>query len=259
MTSWIRIGMIVGLTLLTSALAASAWKGGPGGAMPIAEAMSQAESGDYFVVEGVVIDTKSKELYRIRDDSGTMLIRIPDFVRRESGVPKKNEKIRVSGRFDSKKLDSSTQGMRVQQLYRLGLVSGAQGAASSAGTTRPVTPTPTLTPTPTPPAAPSTGTTKKQVLQPTAGRELVEQIGAARRELAAARDELREANVAYGRALHAAGDHGSMDSAIAEREVQAEQRVRDAEKSLEPLFEKARAAGVPDSLIDAQGFEKQGY
>jgi uncharacterized protein YdeI (BOF family) len=253
MTSWIRIGGLVVLLLLSMALGANAWKGGPGGAIPIAEAMAQADKGDYFVVEGVVVDTKSKELYRIRDDSGTMLVRIPEFLRRENGAPKKNERIRVSGKFDNKPLDASVRGMRVQQLHRMGLVSGGAGDALGADAEPPVTTTVT------PPAAPSAGTTTKNVHQPSVGAELVDQIQAANGELRAAREALREANVAYGRALKDAGEHGSMDPAVAEREIHAEQRVRDAEKALAPLLEQARESGVPESLIDAKGFESQGY
>lgn len=235
------LGLLLALGLASGA---QAWKDAPGGAMPIKQALEIVEIGDYFVVEGVVRKSGQMDLYTIEDDSGQMLIYIPEFLRREHGTPEDGERIRVSGKFDQKKLDRSTQGMRVSSLRRLGHSPGFQGEAVDPEHTTP-------RPTPSPPAARAAGEdATKQVFQGTATEDFKQRASVARRELEAARKELEQASQAYARALYDAGEPSKVDPAVAAREQAAEKRLKDARAQVEALVEEGRKSGVDADVID---------
>jgi len=227
-------------------LAAHAWKGGPGGVMPIKEAVEMAEIGDYFVLEGIVDRRMQKngELFMIHDDSGSMLVAIPEYLRREKGVPVAGERIRVSGKFDQKKLQRNKQGLRVVSLHRMGKPKGHVGDAP---------PTSAATPAPTrsvPPAAPRTAESQPGVYHPTATEDFKVRAQTAREALESAKKEQESANQAYAKALFEAGSPSAVDPKISGRNDAAEQRVRDARDLIAELVEEGRADGVDKNVID---------
>ena len=207
--------------------------------MPIAEARENADTGDYFSIEGIVVSNRQNRFFTIQDRSGEMVVVIPEYITREQGVPKNNERVRVSGKYDQKKLDTSVKGMRVIRLHRFGSMGGAKGD-----------PSPSLAPirsTETSPAAPwrESGAT---VFRPTAPAELKERMRAKRIEFGVAKKEVEAAASIYADALYAAGD-GPVDPAVQDRLEQAEARMGEIVDSLSPLLDEARAAGISDDLI----------
>jgi len=239
-TARITTSLALLLGILTLAPAADAWRPGPDGTIPIADAWEIVETGDFFVIEGVVIEVKGKKLFRVQDDSGEMLVLIPEFLRRDKGTPKRNERIRVSGKFDRKKLDTGTQGMRAQQLHRLGVDSGHQGEKRAEP--RPIPRTAT-------PAAPRPHAAEPKVVQPTVSQDLVTKLGEKRRQYDAAKKEVEDAQVAYGRALRQAGSSGEVDPSVRQRTERAEQRLVEIRGEIAPLVEEAEQAGVPESTL----------
>jgi uncharacterized protein YdeI (BOF family) len=134
------------LLLCVIPVSASAWNAPPAGVITIAEARERAETGDYMVIEGIVIAKKSDTYFEIEDATGRMVIVIPDYLIRSEGAPAESELVRVAGKYDHKKLDKSVEGLRVMTLWRGDKGQGAlsPSAAGSVGTS---------TAAPSPPAA----------------------------------------------------------------------------------------------------------
>lgn len=245
------LGMLAVLFTIAPSTAL-AWKAPPAGVISIAQVREQAQTGDYLVVEGTVIERKGKHLFQIEDESGSMWVAIPDFVRRDEGTPEHTERIRVAGKYDHKKLDKSFQGVRVMTLWRGKKQSGGRGEARGAATPSDESPRAKAE---TPPAAAagtgSDGATsgKPMVIRPSAGSEFVEQASAARQEWLAALAELEEASTAYGRALYEAGEDGSVDRAVVDRNEAAEARVARSTENIRALVEQARRDGVPEDVL----------
>jgi uncharacterized protein YdeI (BOF family) len=142
---------------------AHAWPAITGGGTPIAEAQQNADTGDYFSIEGMVVSNSQNRVFTIRDDSGEMLVVIPEYLTREKGVPDNNERVRVSGKYDTKKLDSSVKGMRVTRLDRFGSDAGVTGASTPRA--RSLAPAPSAA---TPPAAAYMQESDVNMIRPTA-------------------------------------------------------------------------------------------
>lgn len=245
------LGMLA--VLLTIApLTAWAWKAPPAGVISIAQVREQAETGDYLVVEGTVVGQKDKHLFQLDDGSGSMWVMIPDFVQRDEGMPERTERIRVAGKYDHKKLDKSFQGVRVMTLWRGKKQTGGRGEAH---VDTPDGAAPARKSTATPPAAAAGGagdgatSGTPMVIRPSAGSEFVEQASAARQEWLSALAELEEASTAYGRALYEAGDDGSVDQAVVDRNEAAEARVARSTENIRALVEQARRDGVPEDVL----------
>ena len=94
-----RTWIVLMAWIVGASMPAAAWNRLAGLVIPISEAFEHAKSGDRFVIEGVVIDQKDDRIFRLRDDSGDMYVRITENLRREYGTPKLNELIRVAGRY----------------------------------------------------------------------------------------------------------------------------------------------------------------
>lgn len=214
-----------------------------GGGTPIAQAQRSAKTGDYFSIEGIVVSNRQNRFFTIRDDSGEMLVVIPEYITREQGVPANNERVRVSGKYDTKKLDASVKGMRVIRLHRLGRDLGATGASRARADSPPPAP-----PTTTPPAALPMAGPGVTVIRPTVSADLKERLRAQRIEFSAAKAEVDAAASNYADALYAAGD-GPVDPAIQARLQQAEAEMGDVVGSLSKLLEEAEASGVPSDLL----------
>ncbi len=229
--------------LSVSPLGATAWDAPPAGAISIAEARERAETGDYIVIEGVVVEKKSDTYYEIEDATGRMIIVIPEHLIRSEGAPEDSETVRVGGKFDHKKLDKSVEGVRVMNLWRGDTGLGARGSApTGAAVAQPSAPA----------AAAKTGRsagTDPSVYRPTADAEMVDKLARARREWLESIAELETASTEYARALYAAGDSGTVDPAIVARNDAAEDRIAAASQRIPVLVEEARRAGVSEDVL----------
>lgn len=239
-------------TLLLSVIpiSASAWNAPPAGVITIAEARERAETGDYMVIEGIVIAKKSDTYFEIEDATGRMIIVIPDYLIRSEGAPADSELVRVAGKYDHKKLDKSVEGLRVMTLWRGDTGNGARGAAP-AGAARAAAPKPSA-----PAAAADAGRNAgsdegaaTRVYRPTADAATVEKLARARREWLESISELETASSEYARALYAAGDGGAVDPAIVARNDAAEDRVAAASERIPLLVEEARREGVSEDVL----------
>ena len=240
MRSQIRIGVLIALSLLLlDARPAVAQLGGIMGVGTIAHAQEQAVIGDYFAIEGTVTKSRSRGLYTVQDESGEMLVLIPEFITREVGVPELYEKIRVSGKFDRKKLDHGIQGMRVARLERLGKNLGGRGATSEVSIPEPSAP----------PAARSVEDNNAELIVPVLSEELKRRLSAQRMAFDAANEEVEEASGDYAKALYQAGENGEVSRDVQERMARAEAHRDDIAKTIPPLVEEARKAGVAPELL----------
>ena len=98
---------LVLLIALCIAAPASAWKASYMQVVTIEKAFAMAETGDYLAIEGEGASANSRGLFVIDDGTGEMKVLIPQYVLRDRGTPSVGEKVRVSGKFDHKKLDAS--------------------------------------------------------------------------------------------------------------------------------------------------------
>jgi uncharacterized protein YdeI (BOF family) len=238
-----RIGVLIVFSVCI-AVVASAQLYGVGGMTRIADVQKKAETGEYFAIEGDVSNSRNGRFFTVRDDSGEMIILIPQYITRDVGVPQQNERIRVSGKYDRKKLDHSVEGMRVARLERLGKQSGARGKA--------VENTPSTTSSPraaAPPAAQAGEASSPVSILPVASADLKEQLRAKRIAHDAARAEVEDAAGAYAKALFQAGDSDSVDDAIQTRLMKAEAHRNQINSEILPLIEEARRAGVAPEII----------
>jgi uncharacterized protein YdeI (BOF family) len=244
MTYGIRVLLLAAAVGALAAAPASAWKGLlESQVIPIARAQDHAASGDRFVIEGIVINSKDGRIFLVRDDSGEMYVVIPDFLKREHGIPGKHERIRVAGRYDHKHLEPAITGMRVQDMERLGRAGATQGSAPSG--TAEAAPAPTRAATD--PAAPAPNASAHA---PSTPEEWKNRLSGARQELLAAEKELDAANAAYARELRDAQAPADVDPAVTANLERVEARVLRARQALPGLVEEARSAGVSPELLD---------
>lgn len=246
-----RLVAITIACLTVAPLSALAWQAPAAGVISIAEVRERAETGDYLVVEGTVVEQRDKTLFRIDDETGSMWVLIPNFVLRDEGVPARSEQIRVAGKYDNAKLDKSLQGVRVMTLWRGLTMNDGRGkphseAAGKAPSQRSAAP-PAAADAGSPGAESSSG--KPNVIQPSAGAEFVEKASAARADWLAALAELEEASTAYGRALYEAGDDGRVDATVRSRNEAAEARVARSTEKIQALVAEARRDGVPEDVL----------
>ena len=234
--------ILVGL-LLGVVSTATAWTDRLEGlVMPIAEAGEKAESGDRFAIEGVVVASTSDRIFTLRDDSGEMYVLIPEFLTRKHGFPKRNEVIRVAGRFAHAHLDQSITGMKAQDLERLGKQGARVGAPSGEEAAAPSS---TATANRPAPAAPG----EVRVKSPSVPAEWKERLGDTRQRLLAAEKDAQESRTAYARALREAGSKSAVDPAITARMNAAEAELAQVRRELPELVEGARQAGVDPKLL----------
>ena len=86
----------------------------------------RAESGDYVIVEGVIVDVRSGmgslRLATIEDDTGSVIIALPQHLRREiettPGRSPFHERVRVAGKWDNAYMDKGTWGIRATAIQR---------------------------------------------------------------------------------------------------------------------------------------------
>ena len=125
MTRWFTSFVLVLAVVLP--VAGWAWKGSLGTPTPIAEVHERAESGDYVIVEGVVVDVGSGmgslRLATIEDDTGRVIIALPEHLRREietePGKSPLYQRVRVAGKWDHAYMDDGTWGIRASAIERV--------------------------------------------------------------------------------------------------------------------------------------------
>jgi uncharacterized protein YdeI (BOF family) len=238
MAKYFRILLVVA-AIIGLGMPASAWNRLAGMVVPIDQAQKHAKSGDRFVIEGIVMDQKDDRIFHLRDDSGDMYVLLPNFLRREYGLPKTGERIRVAGRYDIKHLDREVTGMRVQEIERLGKPEATRGKATPEVDTRAAAK----------PAARAASTDSSSIA-PTTSAEWKDRLAGARQELLAARKNLDATSVTFAHALREAGEPSKLDPAILEKQREAETRVARAQNAMPALIEEARADGVSPQTLD---------
>jgi hypothetical protein len=118
MTRWL-VGFVL---VLAVGLPATgwAWKGSLGTPTPIQEAHERAESGDYVIVEGVIVNLRSGggsyRLATLEDDTGQVIVAVPEYLRRTiektPGDSALYKRVRAAGKWDHKSLDKGVWGIR---------------------------------------------------------------------------------------------------------------------------------------------------
>lgn len=211
--------------------------------------------GDFVTVQGEVVGSTSKRLFELQDDSGTVLVVIPDHVQRDLGTPKKSETVRVFGRWDhdpSKAPEraeaqtegrkaESTWGIRVQRLER-NLSSSSRNPIHSLIDEEPL---PTRKPASSTPAAIET---EVQVHDPQIEAEFKQRLATAKDKVIAAQKAYDDASGDYARALHR-GVEGAELETLELRRTNARSAFADAAAAIPPLTAEARESGIDESLI----------
>jgi len=226
---------------------ATAWQGRlEKSVVTISQAQQLAEKGDHFVIEGeitTIVRTGVDNVFMLNDGTGEMMIRIPDFVRREHGLPDGGEIVRVAGQYDYETLNRELWGLQVQQMER-NLVTPRKSIAQP-----PVAPT-TRHGGPLEPQAKESWGSQSQSITPAADREIIEKLRAARQNLLSARRDLMTVNVEYARAFDKVEKTSDVDADLRGRLAEAEARETDARKAVAPLIIEAERAGVSSKLIE---------
>lgn len=108
---------LVALACVVLAGEARAWKGALGkGVIAIATVAELAEKGDPVTITGRVVWEQDKLIFRLKDDSGEMLVRIPESVRRTSGTPRRGDEVICGGKYTRAYLDDTVWGVHCEQL-----------------------------------------------------------------------------------------------------------------------------------------------
>jgi len=120
------ISFVLALAVVLPA-AGWAWKGSLGSPTPIEELHERAESGDHVVVEGLIVDFRSGqssyELATIEDDTGQVLVALPQHLRRnvemKAGENPLHQRVRVAGKWANKYMDKGTWGVLASAIERV--------------------------------------------------------------------------------------------------------------------------------------------
>ncbi|MGH0036394.1 MAG: NirD/YgiW/YdeI family stress tolerance protein [Myxococcota bacterium] len=235
------------LALLWVSGSAQAWKGASAGmVVSIAEVREKAEMGDLITIEGTVKFSKEDRYFRLSDGTGEMVVLIPNHVARESGIPERDDRIRVTGAFDREKLDKRVYGVRVQSMERLGRDTGARGNAAPTASS----PSPTPPPARVEQSAPDSGESgEPSLIQPQMERAWVERLRTAMREYVAAVHESEEARSALASALYEAGTLEATNPAVVERERRAQAEFERTHANVRQTVVEAREAGVSPKIL----------
>ena len=213
-------------------------------AVPIADALENFHKYDFFMVEGTIVDSQNQFLYRIEDETGRMPIYIKEHMVREHGEIKRGDRLRVWGRYETKKLDSDVQGMMVSRLYRLPDQVGATGASNpGADTSAEVVPVDRSAL----PAAPSVD--PGDVIKPMASEEFKQRARAALRAYRDAEGAAVAAGEAYARAARESGSNGQVEAEALKRLEAAEAHVVETRGAIPALINEGREAGIDEGLL----------
>jgi len=213
-------------------------------AIPIAEALDTTKTYDFVMIEGVVTDKKGQGLFRIEDESGDMVVLIKDHMMREDGPIELNDRLRLWGRIEEKKLDRDKRGMMVSRIYRQGEKVGASGkdnpGAAAGAAVVPIDRSAL-------PAAPDIS--GDGVMKPNASDEFVVRARAKVQTYREAEAAAVEAGQAYARVARDAASSDADEAAALERVQTAEARVVALRGEFPALIDEARAQGVDEGVI----------
>ena len=112
---------------LALAAPALAWKGSlVSGVQPIGEVRQKAESGDLVTVEGTITEvgtaSGSRYVVTLDDGTGSVLVRVPEYLLRELNgghAPEKGRRVRVSGQWTRAYLDKDVWGIQASGAERV--------------------------------------------------------------------------------------------------------------------------------------------
>jgi uncharacterized protein YdeI (BOF family) len=241
------VAALAALMIFGFVATATAWQGRlEKSVVTISQAQQLAEKGDHFVIEGEIttyVRTGVDNVFVLNDGTGEMMIRIPDFVRREHGLPDGGEIVRVAGQYDYETLNRELWGLQVQQMER-NLETPRKSIA------QPPAALPTGDAAPAEPQAKESWGSQSQSITPAADREIIEKLRAARQNLLAARRDLMTVNVEYARAFDKVEKTSDVDADLRGRLAEAEARERDARKAVAPLIIEAERAGVSSKVLE---------
>ncbi len=249
------VAALAALMFFSFVAAATAWQGRlEKSVVSIAQAQQLAEKGDHFVIEGEIttnVRAGVDSVFVLNDGTGEMMIRIPDFVRREQGLPDGGEYIRVAGQYDYETLNREIWGLAVQKMERnLESPRKSNAPPPAALATGDAAPLATGNGGPSEPRAKESWGSQSQSITPTADREIIEKLRAARQNLLAARRDLMTVNVEYARAYDKVEKTSEIDADMRDRLAEAEARETDARKAIAPLIVEAERAGVSSKLLE---------
>ncbi len=241
------VAALAALMFFSFVAAATAWQGRlEKSVVSIAQAQQMAEKGDHFVIEGEIttnVRAGVDSVFVLNDGTGEMMIRIPDFVRREQGLPDGGEYVRVAGQYDYDTLNREAWSLVVRKMERNleppRKLHAPPPAALATGDAAPAEP-----------QAKESWGSQSQSITPAADREIIEELRAARQHLLAARRDLMTVNVEYARAFDKVEKPNDVDADLRDRLAEAEARETDARKAIAPLIVEAERAGVSSKLLE---------
>lgn len=213
-------------------------------AISIAEALDTTKTYGFVMIEGVITDTKGQNLYRIEDQSGTMIVLIKEHMTREGGPINVDDQLRLWGRIEEKKLDHDTRGMIVSNINRLGEKIGASGLnnpGASADTKVVPIDRSAL------PAAPSFD--PDDVIRPRASEEFIERARGELRAYRQAEADALDAGQAYARVARDSGSSAKAEATALDQLQKAEAQVGEIRGRIPDLVTEARAEGIDESII----------
>jgi len=120
--------VLVALALVIAFEPALAWKGAAGGSVrSIADVNAMAEEGDVVTVEGEIVEVSSGpgslRLAVVEDETGTVLVAVAEYLRRElerePGEDPVGLRVRVTGSWDHGYLKQDRWAIRATSVERL--------------------------------------------------------------------------------------------------------------------------------------------
>ncbi|MBW2712307.1 MAG: hypothetical protein JRC77_00985 [Deltaproteobacteria bacterium] len=204
----------------------------------ISEVFESAKIDDRVMVEGRVVNIQGRRIFELEDSSGKIFVVIESSYIREHGQPVLNERIRVEGRYGHKIRDASKVGIRVHDLMRNVDKPESETASAVESEVKEI-------PFPTTGQAPADG----MMLEATLTDDTRGLLRNARRRVLSARDEVKAANMEYGKALGREESDEEVMAAIVDRQNTASTELTSALEAIPGVVETARKAGVSEESL----------
>ncbi len=201
----------------------------------ISEVYESAKIDDRVMLEGKVVNIQGRRIFELEDSSGRIFVVIESSYIREHGQPVRNERIRVEGRYGHKLRDESKVGIRVHDLMR----NVDKPESETAPAVEPEVAFPTTG------QAPADG----EMLEATLTDDTRGLLRNARRRVLSARDEVKAANMEYGKALGREESDKEIMAAIVDRQNTASNELTSALEAIPDVVETARKAGVSEESL----------
>jgi uncharacterized protein YdeI (BOF family) len=233
------------MVCLSQEAIARSYSGAPAGAVQsIAEVHESAEIGERVMVEGQVVYTRRGKFFEIEDDSGKMMLLIESTEITNFGEPELYERIRVEGSYDHAHLHKQNRGIRVRNIVR-NLPEPKAAAQVAPQPARETGPGDADVSFPSALPAPQVG----QSVETSLTEETRSVLRNARRRVLAARDELKAADMEYGKALGREESDPKVMAEISERQNLAMAELSGAMQAIPGVVEAARKGGVSEESL----------